>query len=77
MEEIAGPHRRIVVTGGTARDPEFMTARRGLGAVAVSGVTEAGARGAALAAGVAAEIYAGIEHVPGPPGGELSRGPNP
>jgi sugar (pentulose or hexulose) kinase len=77
MEVVAGAHQRIVVTGGTARDPHFLAARRAIGAVAVGGVTEAGARGAALAAGVAAGFYAGIDEVPRPPGGDLAVAADP
>jgi xylulokinase len=52
----AGPHRRLVVFGGGSRSPASLRAKAAAFAVPVVGcpVAEAAARGAALAAGVAA-----------------------
>jgi sugar (pentulose or hexulose) kinase len=64
IDAVAGPHTRIVVTGGWSRDPAVMNAKRGLGAVEAPPVVEAGCRGAALLAGVAAGLYAGPGELP-------------
>jgi sugar (pentulose or hexulose) kinase len=63
-EEVAGPHRRIVVTGGWARDEAVRASKARLGAVEAPPVVEAGARGAALLAGVAAGLFAGVDDLP-------------
>ena len=63
-EEIAGPHRRIVVTGGWARDEAVRASKARLGAVEAPPVVEAGARGAALLAGVAAGLFASVDDLP-------------
>jgi sugar (pentulose or hexulose) kinase len=62
--DVAGPHRRIVVTGGWARDEAVRASKSGLGAVEAPRVVEAGARGAALLAGVAAGIYTSVDELP-------------
>jgi sugar (pentulose or hexulose) kinase len=68
MTRVAGPPGRIVVTGGWARSSALMAAK-----VARFGPlsrlpepVEAGARGAALLAGLAAGIYARAEEFPAP-----------
>jgi sugar (pentulose or hexulose) kinase len=63
-EEVAGPHRRIVVTGGWARDEAVRASKARLGAVEAPPVVEAGARGAALLAGVAAGLFASVDDLP-------------
>jgi sugar (pentulose or hexulose) kinase len=64
MAAITGPHRRVLVTGGWSRDEAVMHSKRALGAVEAPPVTEAGARGAGLIAGVAAGVFAGIDDLP-------------
>lgn len=55
MDEIAGRHRRLVVTGGWARHEVFRRYRaRALGRFELAGVEEAGIAGAARLAAVAA-----------------------
>jgi sugar (pentulose or hexulose) kinase len=68
MTRVAGAPRRIVVTGGWARSSALMSAK-----VAAFGplrrlpeAVEAGARGAALLAGLAAGIYASADEFPAP-----------
>ncbi|MDQ1516031.1 MAG: hypothetical protein QOE80_1861 [Actinomycetota bacterium] len=53
---VAGPHRRLVVFGGGSRNPEWLRAKAAVLRIPVLAcpVAEAAARGAALAAGVAA-----------------------
>jgi xylulokinase len=53
---LAGPHRRLAVFGGGSRSPMWLQAKASTAGVPVvrCSVTEAAARGAALAAGVAA-----------------------
>jgi sugar (pentulose or hexulose) kinase len=63
-EEVAGPHRRIVVTGGWARDEAVRASKARLGAVEALPVVEAGARGAALLGGVAAGLFASVDDLP-------------
>ena len=63
-EEVAGPHRRIVVTGGWARDEAVRASKARLGAVEAPPVVEAGARGAALLGGVAAGLFASVDDLP-------------
>ena len=62
--EVAGPQRRIVVTGGWARDEAVRASKARLGAVEAPPVVEAGARGAALLAGVAAGLFASVDDLP-------------
>jgi sugar (pentulose or hexulose) kinase len=64
IDAVAGPHTRLVVTGGWARDPAVLDAKRRLGAFEAPPVVEAGCRGAALLAGVAAGLYAGADDLP-------------
>jgi sugar (pentulose or hexulose) kinase len=72
MTAVVGPHRNMVVTGGWSRSAALMQAKqRVFGELTRSPVEEAGARGAALLAGLAAGTYAGVEDfpVPGPVAG--------
>jgi sugar (pentulose or hexulose) kinase len=65
IDAIAGPRTRTVVTGGWARDPAVLDAKkRRLGAIEAPPVVEAGCRGAALLAGVAAGLYASADDLP-------------
>jgi sugar (pentulose or hexulose) kinase len=64
IDEVAGPHTKVVVTGGWARDPAVFDAKRRLGAIEAPPVVEAGCRGAALLAGVAAGLFAGADALP-------------
>lgn len=64
IADAAGPHRRIVVTGGWSHDEAVRASKSRLGAVEAPRVVEAGARGAALLAGVAAGIYASVDELP-------------
>ena len=64
IANVAGPHRRIVVTGGWSHDDAVRASKSSLGAVEAPRVVEAGARGAALMGGVAAGIYAGVDELP-------------
>ncbi len=64
IDAVAGPHTRLVVTGGWARDPAVLDAKRRLGDFEAPPVVEAGCRGAALLAGVAAGLYASADDLP-------------
>jgi sugar (pentulose or hexulose) kinase len=64
IDAVAGPHMRLVVTGGWARDPAVLAAKRRLGPLEAPPVVEAGCRGAALLAGVAAGLYASADDLP-------------
>jgi sugar (pentulose or hexulose) kinase len=64
IDAVAGPHTKVVVTGGWARDPAVLDAKRRFGAVEAPPVVEAGCRGAALLAGVAAGLYASADELP-------------
>ena len=55
------------MTGGWARDPAVMATKQRLGASAAPAVVEAGCRGAALLAGVAAGVYASADELPAVP----------
>ncbi len=70
VDAAAGPHTDLVVTGGWARSPDVLAAkRRLLGPLRTAGGTaEAGARGAALLAGRAAGLLAPDEAWPAGPG---------
>jgi sugar (pentulose or hexulose) kinase len=58
IESVAGETERLVVTGGWARSPAFRAVKRDvLGPFEEPEVEEAGARGAALIAGIAAGVY--------------------
>jgi len=62
---VVGPHRTMVVTGGWSRSPALMQVKgQFFGELTRSGVEEAGSRGAALLAGLAAGTYAGPEEFP-------------
>jgi sugar (pentulose or hexulose) kinase len=57
MTKIVGKHREMIVTGGWSHSAALMAAkRRRLGALRLSPVQEAGARGAAIYAGRAAGV---------------------
>jgi sugar (pentulose or hexulose) kinase len=64
VDAVAGPHTRLVVTGGWARDPAVFDAKRRLGAIEATAVVEAGCRGAALLSGVADGLYASADDLP-------------
>jgi sugar (pentulose or hexulose) kinase len=65
ITSVVGPHRRMVVTGGWSRSGALMQVKgRAFGELTPSGVEEAGARGAALLAGLAAGTYAGSDEFP-------------
>ena len=65
MTELGGPHREVVATGGWSRDRSFMAAKRArLGPVRTSEEDEAGARGAAVFAEVAAGLRTGPAEEP-------------
>jgi sugar (pentulose or hexulose) kinase len=64
IDAVAGPHTRLVVTGGWARDPAVFEAKRRFGAIEAPPVVEAGCRGAALLAGVAAGVFASADDLP-------------
>jgi sugar (pentulose or hexulose) kinase len=67
IEAIAGPRARHVVAGGWAGDEAYLTVKRAhLGALERPPVVEAGARGAALLAGLAAGIYQSVDELPPP-----------
>jgi len=64
IDAIAGPHTKVVVTGGWARDRAVREAKRRLGAIETPAVVEAGCRGAALLAGIAAGAYPSADALP-------------
>jgi sugar (pentulose or hexulose) kinase len=65
IESVAGPTRRLVVTGGWAQSPAVRVVKRDvLGPYDEPVVVEAGARGAALQAGIAAGLYDGVHDLP-------------
>jgi sugar (pentulose or hexulose) kinase len=65
IESVAGPRRRLVVTGGWSRDEAFVAAKAArLGPLERPPVVEAGCRGAALLAGVAAGIFESADALP-------------
>ena len=67
IDAVAGPHTKVVVTGGWARDRAVLEAKAALGAVETPAVIEAGCRGAALLAGVAAGRYPSADALPAVP----------
>jgi sugar (pentulose or hexulose) kinase len=76
IESVAGPSRRLVLAGGWARSPANRSVKRALlGAFEWPRVAEAGARGAALLAGIAAGRYAGIDDLPATDAVEPERSP--
>ena len=64
IDAIAGPHTKVVVTGGWARDRAVRETKRRLGAIDTPAIVEAGCRGAALLAGVAAGAYPSADELP-------------
>jgi sugar (pentulose or hexulose) kinase len=64
IETVAGPRRRVVVTGGWARDEAVLASKARLGDVETPAVVEAGARGAALLGGVAAGLFESVDSLP-------------
>ena len=67
IETIAGPTSRHVVAGGWTRDESYLAVKRAhLGALERPPVVEAGARGAALLAGIAAGIFESVADLPAP-----------
>jgi sugar (pentulose or hexulose) kinase len=65
MASVVGPHRSMVVTGGWSRSAALMQVKgRAFGKLTRSDVEEAGARGAALMAGLAAGTYGGRDDFP-------------
>jgi sugar (pentulose or hexulose) kinase len=67
MTSVVGPHRNMVVTGGWSRSAALMQVKqRAFGDLTRSAVHEAGARGAALVAGLASGTYAGTAEFPHP-----------
>jgi sugar (pentulose or hexulose) kinase len=65
MSAVVGGHQALVVTGGWSRSEALLEVkRRVLGPLRNPAVAEAGARGAALLAGMAAGVYAGREQFP-------------
>ncbi|HVT69446.1 MAG TPA: FGGY family carbohydrate kinase [Trebonia sp.] len=67
MTEVAGVHRRMVVTGGWARSSALLAAKsKSFGPMARPRPGEAGARGAALLAGLAAGVFASVDELPAP-----------
>lgn len=65
MSAVAGPHRSLAVTGGWAKSRTFLDRkRRSLGTFEVSNTVEAGARGAAVFAGVAAGLWSRADEHP-------------
>lgn len=67
MTAVVGPHRNMVATGGWSKSEALMRVKhRAFGNLVRSGVEEAGARGAALLAGLAAGIYVDPANFPDP-----------
>lgn len=65
MSRLAGTHASLAVTGGWARSAAVIDAKRDLfGPLVTPTVGEAGARGAALFAGMAAGFFSGTEAFP-------------
>ncbi|MGH2723203.1 MAG: FGGY-family carbohydrate kinase [Actinomycetota bacterium] len=65
IEDVAGETGRLVVTGGSTRSEAFLAVKRELlGPFEQPEVDEAGARGAALMAGIAAGVYPGVDDLP-------------
>jgi sugar (pentulose or hexulose) kinase len=64
IEAVAGPRRRLVLTGGWAQSEALLAAKERLGPLERPPVAEAGARGAALIAGVAAGLFESVDALP-------------
>jgi sugar (pentulose or hexulose) kinase len=63
MTAVSGPSNNFIVTGGWARSAALLEIkRRAFGELTLSNAGEAGARGAALFAGVAAGLYRDVDH---------------
>jgi sugar (pentulose or hexulose) kinase len=67
IDAVAGPRRKVVVTGGWARDEALMVAKARFGEIERPPVGEAAARGAALLAGVAAGVFPSADALPAVP----------
>jgi sugar (pentulose or hexulose) kinase len=67
IDAVAGERRRVVVTGGWARDEAVLASKTRLGAVEAVPIAEAGARGAALLGGVAAGVFHDVDSLPSIP----------
>jgi sugar (pentulose or hexulose) kinase len=68
MGSLAGPRGRLLGSGGWTRSSAYRAIKhRVLGPFEVPTVTEAGARGAALFAGLAAGSYGSLDEFPAPP----------
>jgi sugar (pentulose or hexulose) kinase len=66
IRAVAGDVDRVVVAGGWSRSPTLrMVKASRLGRAVYPPVTEAGARGAALLAGIAAGVWKGVDDLPG------------
>lgn len=71
-----GPRARLFVAGGWTNSTAFMAAKtRTVGPSLRPAVTEAGCRGAALFAGIAAGIYGGLDDAPAAAVSEATAGP--
>jgi sugar (pentulose or hexulose) kinase len=67
MSAVVGPQHHLVATGGWSRSEALLRFKQdALGTLTRSPVGEAGTRGAALLAGVAAGVYAGPDDFPRP-----------
>ena len=64
IDAVAGPRRKLVVTGGWARDEAVLAAKARFGTFETPPVVEAGCRGAALLAGVAAGLFESVDALP-------------
>lgn len=68
VEAVAGASGRVVLAGGWARNPAFRAVKAAaIGPCTVAPVGEAGARGAALLAGLAVGCFPAAETLPPPP----------
>ena len=67
LRDIGGDVERIVVAGGWSHSPTLRAAKAArFGRLDYPDVVEAGARGAALLAGVAAGVWPGVDSLPAP-----------
>ena len=67
VERFAGPHKRLVLTGGWARSHAIVSIRERItGPLVLPEVEEATARGAALIAGYAASFFPSLDAAPEP-----------
>lgn len=65
MSEVAGRHQLLIVTGGWSDSRGFLSTKRAVfGPMQTRAVAQAGARGAALLAGLAGGLFAGAEEFP-------------